>query len=292
MDINSAGLYIRRLLSYVSSLSEDRPTMYAPSKVKLQEIADTCNQVVSIVSELLQTEVLQQDSSEFHGTDTEVSSAVQKMHNTIEGLQSFTDSVKPLEVSTETKLKSKIVAEYASSISTLESVSSGVEYADTCSKLLSTWFKARILHRSPKASFRYNVMSFPSWISSLVLAFGKSLHQGTCELFIESFNTWIEKVLDADQDVKYAVPFEVHRILKDPTAEDATLESVVLWDILMVHGLHSLSKLDRAALAEDLVYNRVADLNPSILDNYVYYQDYPDILDRLGWKHDSIERGE
>lgn len=280
MDINSAGLHIRKLLTYVTSLSEDKPGMYSKSKVKLQEIADTCTQVVSVISEILQTEVLQQDAKEFSQADPGVLAAVSKMHSAVDTLQTFVNSSDKSSVSEN---KSSVVRSYAKAFSQIVDYPSGVEYADICAKLLHNWFNARILRHH--GSFRYNIKALPSWISAIVIAYSQSLRNQTSVQFVQNFTSWIQRVMNPDEDVQYAVPFEVHKVLKDPTESCATLESTVLWDILMNMGLNTLCNLNTAKLDENLVYSFVEKWNPSELDNYVYYRDYPSIFEKLNWPH-------
>ena len=54
MDIYIAKQHIDKLLNYVEDIAENKPNMYQKSKVRLKNIADTCAQVVSVISEILE----------------------------------------------------------------------------------------------------------------------------------------------------------------------------------------------------------------------------------------------
>lgn len=283
MNINSAELHIQKLLSYVKSLSSVRPTMYEKSKVRLRDLADTCNQVVSIISEILKDDVLLQDEAEFEGLDPEVSETIGTIADKVSSLKSLADSP---DVSPS---KSAILSKYLTVIHSICEDHCGVEYVDSCADLLDTWFTARFITTAGRTSFRYNIHAIPTWIYNIVISYGASLHSGTSDKFLSDFYVWIQNLTSDPEAVQYGVPYSVHRISKHPVKSDASLESTILWDMLLDRGLDKLCSIDLSVrLNPKYIYDWCGDVQPESLDAYVYYRDYPEILDKLHWPHKEV----
>ena len=87
MNISSAEKQVNKLLSYLEEISNGSTSMYSKSKVRLQNIASTCNQIVSIISNILQDEVLSQDVSDVESL--EVYQAISNMQHSIDQLSHF-----------------------------------------------------------------------------------------------------------------------------------------------------------------------------------------------------------
>ena len=105
MDIYSAEIQVNKLLDYVKSLSDAKPRMYQKSKDRLKELASTCNQVVSVIAEILQDEALLSDQDEFGGSNVNDFNAVlNSMEDQITELRQFLST--PRTTSYDTDLNS------------------------------------------------------------------------------------------------------------------------------------------------------------------------------------------
>ena len=92
MDIYSAEIQVNKLLNYVKGLSGTDHKLYKKSKNRLKELANTCNEVVSVISELIQDEALvnNDESDEFGGADTaDFNSVLNSMEGQIAELRQF-----------------------------------------------------------------------------------------------------------------------------------------------------------------------------------------------------------
>lgn len=290
MDIYSAESHVKRLLSYVEGIADEKPRMYEKSKNRLRDLADTCNQVVLVISEILQDEVLNDDREEFEDTNSDVVELLDSMEDQLIKLRQFTSS-NPAETSSKSNQlnyrmdKKKIISEYRKWLMSASDNYLGCIYADECAEMLWTWFDTRFYKTISGSSFRYNMKKFPMWIRDFVVVYGKSVHDGSSEDFMNDFRHWISLIENTDARNKFAVPYPVYQFGKNVDSGMLTLESVVLWDMLLDKGLMNLCFLDNDLhLDEYCIYNLVGDKCPEELDKYVDYKHDPSILTLLGWR--------
>lgn len=296
MDIYSAETIIKKLLVYVEDLADNQSKhrMYSKSKDRLKEIATTCNQVVAIISTILEDEVLQDDSIEF-GQRSDLNLMLADMQNQIDHIKRFTENdVRPTSVATsETTYvitpaaRKNALKQYSQVLSKLSNASTDYVFADRCSKLLWAWFDVRF-HQTITAdsSFRYSMKKFPEWIQAIVILYGNAIQSNTVGVFEDTFQLWLHTLLTTDARDRYAVPYEIYQFCKNPDPSNITLDAVILWDILLDLGLRDLCTSNKADLYlnEYGIYDLCNSLKPEVLDNYVNYSIHPEIFVKLGWE--------
>ena len=275
MDIYSAEIQINKLLNFVKGLSDSKSKMYQKSKDRLKELANTCNQVIVVISDILQDEALIVDENEeFGGSDTtDFNSVLNSMEDQISELRQFLNSPRPSEspIST-TSAKKRALFAYKHCLSTLAHSNILVTEAEDCVQLIWNWFNRRFLE-GPE-NFRYNMKKIPIWIRDIVILYGYHLENKTSGEFRSELESWIETI---SPDNRYAVPYDVYSMNKSPDPNKMTLSSVVLWDILLDYGLRDLCCDPSSELypTEDCVYSRVGSLNSEVMNpyqNYMYDQ--------------------
>lgn len=283
MDIYSAEIQVKKLLNYVQGLSDSKSRMYQKSKDRLKELANTCTQVVSVISELLQDEALANNdnntSDEFGGSDTtDYISVLDSMEVSISELRQFINPhgglhvLRPVSTATSND-KKQVMYDYKVCLHNLSTSTCCVQEADDCSKLIWDWFSARYLE-GPE-NFRYNTKKIPYWIRDIVIMYGYHVDQNSTGVFKTSFHKWIN---DISPDNNYVVPYEIYTFEKNPNPKMLTLTSAVLWDILLDSGLRDLC--NKQYFEEDMIYSMIGSLNSEIMNPYTNYQYDSSILQK------------
>lgn len=270
-----------RLLSYLKTIEESRPYMYNKSKLRYKDLAATCREVVDVISSILQEDALYVDEEEFDSDfSKDIATSVTDMQTELSRLASFVSSKKKdsAEMNLTVKDKKEAIHNYATVLSSLASTSlSGCSPAvSDCAKLLWYWFDIRFLQSAKyDPGFRYQVKRIPEWIYYIVVAYSVSIQNRTSDQFILRFHAWCNS-LSGETKNRYAVPYEVYKISKSP--ECVNLTSVVLWDILLHVGLNKLCSAKEPYLCETFIYDLCSKVNPSALDDYKDFRQYPDVL--------------
>lgn len=277
MDIYSAEIQVKKLLNYVQSLSDSKSRMYQKSKDRLKELANTCNQVVAVISQLIQDEALvNSDSDEFSRSDpTDFKSVLDSMESQIAELRQFIEPPKQNSSNLiSTNDRKKALFAYKTCLNTLSNSSMKVLEAEDCSRLIWNWFSARFLNTS--STFRYNMKKLPSWIRDIVIFYGYHVENRSVAKFKSDFNSWIDSIRTGNN---YAVPYEIYQFEKSPNPEIVTLTSVVLWDLLLDGGLRQLC-CDNSDIypSEECVYSLVGKLDSNVMNPYTNYNYDTDIL--------------
>ena len=301
MDINSAEKSIQKLLAYVKDLADSKPKMYRKSRGRLKELAETCNEVVSLISVVLQDEILDEDDVEF-GSKPNLTSVLDNMQNQITQMRNFAGIElqqsalsKPKQPeptsdkSTEPSVsKKKILRNYRETLQAVANKSYKYDAVGRCAELLWHWFEVRFVTTVHTDGFRYNMKRFPLWIRDIVILYGKAIRDNSYIEFDNQFRHWVDSLVSDDSEIshKYAVPYSIFSFEKSMSAEQFTLESVVLWDMLMDSGLSAICSpaSNDYMLNEDAVYLLCSEYNPEVLDMYADYVTHPEVLINLGWE--------
>lgn len=280
-------MHVRKLLEYVESVADEKPRMYEKSKYRLRDLASTCNKVVSVISEILQEEVLMDDIDEFEDAAPDVDELLASMEEQLGKLREFTATgTKATTVTVTPSSRKKAIAAYRNAFKSMISVSSGYEYADECASMLWNWLDLRFYKTTARSTFRYNMKRFPTWVRDFVILYGYSVHTHSSDKFMFEFHKWLELIQETDAKDKYAVPYNVYQFGKYVDESKLTLESAVIWDILLDKGLRQLCIQDDDGLylEEDAIYELLGNLKPEELDNYSDYKQDDSVIDYLGWR--------
>ena len=291
MDIYGAEIQVNKLLNYVKSLSDSRPRMYQKSKDRLKDLALSCNQIVTIIADILQDESLRDNSTDEFGSCMveDVNAVLNSMQNQIHELRQFINVdtsagsntiVHPANVSIDSissRDKKTAINSYKVCLHNLSNTEMIVQEAEDCSEILWRWFSSRFLDH--QENFLYKITMLPNWLRDIVILYGSYLDCGLIDDFTTSFNSWIDSI---DSSMPFAVPYEVHQLYTNVDTSKMTLTAVVLWDVLLDHGLRSLCNNVPSALypAEDAVYTVVGSLNSNAMDPYTHYSYEKSILSK------------
>lgn len=299
MDILGAKKNVDKLLKYVQGVASTDVKLYTKSRDKLKDVAVTCNEVVKIISEILQEEILETDSAEFQ-SDTNISGVIDSMQLQINQLKKFA-GIDQVDVAEETvsrssglkdnrspAAKKQIFQEYRTCLSQLSEVKFEYDEISQCANLIWRWFDVRFIQTSQQSEFKYQMKKFPLWIRDIVILYGHALQSHRLNEFIQSFNNWINTLVTSDTYNSYSVPYEIYKFDRYHDKEKVNLDSVIIWDVLVSSGLNALCKRsDPYYMSEDSVYELTGELNPTALNNYLDFRDHPEIFDVLCWRKED-----
>lgn len=295
-----------KLLTYVKNVADSKPRMYQKSKDRLRDIAETCQKVVQIISEILQEEILENSFEESSDTDignTEILNMVSAMQSEILNLKQFvsytgTDdnqTIIPVDSSSLKRISSddrkSALSKYRVVLKRLSETYIEFPQVSELCKLIYKWFDSRF-YSSMKSNkdFRYNIRRIPSWICDIVVVYSNHLKDNTWNSFCHEFYQWCDDLNISH--CKFAIPYEVYEFDK---AEDKklSLTSVVIWDILLDIGLSELCEDDNELYPSDsCIYDMCMKYDPSQLDNYRSYKVDRSIIDECNLFSEWSDRKE
>lgn len=287
MEIYSAEACVKKLLNYVQDLAQKKPNMYAKSKERLRGLALTCEQVVSVISDILEEEILSRDIDEFdNSSNTDLVSMFKSIRSDVDKLEKFVTFDTNPESNSNTSVLSTntrraILTKYGNTLRTLSE--KYIEYVPVsdCAKLLWNWFDTRFFKTAKTSpNFKYNIRRIPRWICCIVILYSKHLSEGTQDIFVSDFNSWCESLNYSQSNSKFAVPYEVYQLDKSLNPDLLTLTAVVMWDILLDSGLSKMCTDDEndLYLQDTFIYDLCVKHKPNILDDYVNYHTSMEIL--------------
>lgn len=314
MDMPGAEKAADKLLKFVQSVAMSDSKLYGKSKQRLQSIADVCSQVVTAVSSILQTEILQSEQQEFESKPNvdiyeqvaTLSAEIDKLKEFIQFSESAPNSSdnestsqveevvddEPVEKSNNTesgKLSSdemkEIVSKYGAALRDAATTDSGSEVCNRLADVLWRWFQNRIFTQYSNAPpFHYGVHRLKRIIYSFVILYGWYIENRTEDMFFRYFEDWLTSLRISSDSNKWIAPYEVYQIERNMNAKYANLTSVVLWDILMDNTSLSCLKSTSSQgyyLHDAGVWDMTFDADSSVLDSYVNYKQDKSILESL-----------
>lgn len=297
MDLNSAEKSVKKLLIYLQSVSDSDSKLYDKSKQKLRGISDMCIQVISVVSDILETEILEDETQEFESKpNAEIQAKLDKMDRELSRLKTFAqlnDSNKitstSVIVNPENKMTpsemSEVVLNYKNILNKLANTEFKIPILNDCFSVIWKWFEARLLTKYDNAPpFHYNVYRIKNILYAIVIFLGYSIEHNEYDSFFTMFEDWLYNLSLSENSNKWIAPYHIYQIERNMTAEYANLTAVVIWDMLLDSGLSELCKIDckyDVYIKKNEIWDRIQNINPDVLDKYVYYKDDISILKSL-----------
>jgi len=300
MDIYGAEIHIQKLLDYFQKLASEQPRMYDKSKTRLRELAKTCNEIVRVISTIIQDEALEVDESEFTDLiDKDVKASLQAIQTEIDNLHKFIDVSNTKQVTDipqtvsniSSNMRKQALSAYSYTLKLLTESDIPYPAVSDCAKLIWEWFDTRFIKADRSSNkFRYNIRRLPLWIRDIVIVYSKALEDGYADECISEFHRWCDSIVNTDAKDKFAVPYKVYKFNKTTDVTQLTLTAAVIWDILLEYGLKSICTQDIGDLypCEDSVFKLCGDNAPELLDDYANYKTDPSVLKKCN----IVERGD
>lgn len=315
MDMPGAEKVADKLLKFVQSVAASDSKLYGKSKQRLQSIADVCSQVVTAVSGILQTEVLQAEQQEFESKPShDIYAQVASLSAEIDKLKEFIQFQSPTPISSEPESSSQveeefdddtvvdtpatsesdklspdemkeIVSKYGTNLRDAARTDCGLKAGNQLTDILWRWFHARIFTQYDNAPpFHYGVHRLKRIVYSFVILYGWYIENHTEDMFLRYFEDWLESLSVSSDSNKWIAPYEVYQIERNMDTKYANLTSVVLWDVLMDNTpLKCLKDTSSRGyyLHDNGVWDMVFKSDSSALDSYVNYKQDASILESL-----------
>lgn len=282
MDIHSAELHIQKVNQYLSEVLESDPRMYAKTRDKFSQLSSEMFKGIDTISKILVDSSLV-DEQEFD-PESQSNEALhtlrQQSANSLISITRAEDFVsKPTSNMSPSKRK-YVAAKYGAVFRRLSQSVTPYPIVNDCSKMLWKWYNARFF--SPSPLFHYNIRRFPEWVRGIVIAYGNSVKENKSAEFTAKFYSWLDSV-SAGQENKYAVPYDIYQVTQSVNASQVSIEAIMIWEVLLDVGLNELTveELDECKLNSETIYNMFAEVDPTVVDRYVYYRDDDSLIRRM-----------
>ena len=251
MNVQSAEKQINKLLEYVREIHSENPTMYEKSKRRLNNIALTCNQIVSLISEILESEILSNDTTnEFCGIEQNVLFSVLSMEESLSQLKRFVTNNVNEFITTNNHRTVEMINNYLSVFSTFSEKYENLPEGDvkTLIYLIYTWLSMRFKFYGRGFKFCYEEVG--KWICDIIIVYGYHVDNHTSEGFTSRFLQWCYGL---SVPCEYGVPHEIYSLGRnqDLYSNYLTLTSLMLCDSLLSYDTASVDMSHMIGLYRD-----------------------------------------
>lgn len=290
-----------KISKQLDAILEAKPTMYAKTKERYKQLAYSLLQSVEKISNILEEETLIPSSNynsnefdELSGSSVEddssaidLSRALQSVQKQVSSYAEFSAESKPIkgEHPRLRKMSNKdIISHFAKVLEEASTYNFQCEEASQCARILHTWFISRFVPAVRNPKFRYSIKQIPSWISYIIILYGKYHSLGQVDVFENLIYKWCDDISSNNNNV-YAVPYEVHDLMKSVKPDYYTMNCVIINDILMDNILYKLTSPylteSEVFLDNSSVPSIVKSNNPSLV---------PEIRTRIAKRDILIEK--
>lgn len=265
MNVQSAEKLTNKLLAYIQALRSDTPTMYKKSQQRLTNIAITCNQIVSLISEILETEILANvETQEFNNNaSSNILQSIASMEASLTQLRNFISNTS----STLDESEYSLLNQYQTLFLSIHHTCKDKHVAEI-SNLLIHWLNRRFLN-NVNSKFEYQLADIPHWIQNIVIMYAHAYEYGTLDKFVNKFIDWCDAI---NENVLYGIPHIILYLDEDDSrySKYLTLTALLLWDKLLQNGMDSLCTLAKndGYMSEDAIFSLCELYASNLVDRY------------------------
>lgn len=266
---------VHRLKTVLKSASENNPNMYNKTKLKYRELASDLLDCVGLIADMLEEDLLDNSAEyvidEFQelsvpNLDAEeqkaADNAIQEKAKSIQ--QKMTTIAQETPVTHKDPRNKHTISKFGKILAELPSGEYETEEARECATYISRWWQVRFNPDVKNPNFRYNMTKLPEWIDSIIITFGKYVHDKKLPKFRKQFDNWLLSV-ETDVSNIYSTPFFVHELYDSDNPKNFTDEAVEIASELYAGGLSrlkasaSLGSL-RVTISPLSVWNKVHEI--------------------------------
>lgn len=241
---------VHRLKDVLTTAAENNPNMYNKTKLKYREMASDLLDCVGLIADMLEEDLLDNSAEyvvdEFEELSVPHQEAEQQKKETTNikrKIKSIQEKVENIEEETPVTHKDPrnkhTISKFGKILTELPSSEFHSEEAQECATYLQRWWKARFNPDNKNPNFRYNMTKIPEWIDSIVIAYGKYMHDNNLLKFRKQFDSWIVSV-ETDVSNIYSTPFFIHELYGSRDPDNFTDEAVEIASELYAAGLNKL----------------------------------------------------
>lgn len=241
---------VNRLKIVLKSASENNPSMYNKTKLKYRELASDLLDCVGVIADMLEEDLLDNSAEyvidEFQelsvpNPDAEeqkaIDDAIQQKAKSIQ--QKITTITQETPITHKDPRNKHTISKFGKILAELPNSEYETEEAQECATYISRWWQTRFNPDVKNPNFRYNMTKLPEWIDSIIIAFGKYVHDKKLPKFRKQFDNWLSSV-EIDVSNIYSTPFFVHQIYDSNNPNNFTDEAVDIASELYAGGLSQL----------------------------------------------------
>lgn len=241
---------VHRLKTVLKSASENNPSMYNKTKLKYRELASDLLDCVGVIADMLEEDLLDNSAEyvidEFQelsvpNPDAEeqkaADAAIQKKAKRIQ--EKMTTITQETPVTHKDPRNKHTISKFGKILYELPNSEYQTDEAKECATYMSRWWQVRFNPDVKNPNFRYNMTKLPEWIDSIIIAFGKYMHDKKLPKFRKQFDNWLSSV-ETDVSNIYSTPFFVHEIYDSTNPDNFTDEAVDIASELYAGGLSQL----------------------------------------------------
>ena len=213
-----------------------KPRVYRKTLLRYKVLAQLLLECVIKIVRMLQSEVLLSSSNaEFQELSTEFDTEqIEELKDSVTNLGNLIEK-KPS--SENRKIAGETLSTYKAVFNEAADHDFGYAEANECAKLLDYWIRRRFSGFNP--NFKYQIKQLPIWATYIIVAYGKYHSVGGTIKFTNDFKTWCDE-LDNDASNCWALPYSIFSMTKDFNPNNFTLDSMVIYDILINGCLYKL----------------------------------------------------
>ena len=241
---------VHRLKDVLTTAAENNPNMYNKTKLKYREMASDLLDCVGLIADMLEEDLLDNSAEyvvdefeELSVPHQEAEKQKQETTNIKRKIKSIQEKVENIEEETPVTHKDPrnkhTISKFGKIITELPNSTFHSEEAHECATYLQSWWKTRFNPDNKNPNFRYNMTKIPEWIDSIVIAYGKYMHDDNLIKFRKQFESWIISV-ETDVNNIYSTPFFIHEIYCSRDPDNFTDEAVEIAAELYAAGLNKL----------------------------------------------------
>lgn len=280
VEVQSLEKHAEKIEKQLNLILTTKPGIYAKTKDRYKQLAYSLLKSAEMISSILEEESLvpQMDmkiDDEFNELDdfqagVDLQGTVQDVHEKIDNCSQFTQSSSEHTSGSISGVLSnkEVIRRFASVIE--ECANQNFEYPEVakCATLLHKWMQCRFFPDIRNPKFKYSLKHLPTWITYIIIAFGKYKKEDRVEEFINIVDKWTVEI-QTNLSNTYAVPYEVFELMKSNDANDFTVEAVLISDILLETSLYKLTESSMpksyACFSSSPVLDEVKIKNPQLL---------------------------
>jgi len=261
---------VHRLKGVLVEASEHNPNMYNKTKIRYREMAAELLSCVEIIADMIEEDLLNppldadvvEEFEESAAVDEFEESAVsqkqieEQKEQTAEIKQKLKNIEKTLDrVEKQTPVphndpkNRKTIKMVGRMMAELPDKEYETYYGRECAEYLSKWWRVRFNPDHKNPNFRYNMRNIPEWVASIVIAYGKYIHDGKAQTFKKEFDTWLKSV-ETDMKNVYSTPFFIRQLFTNKIPTNYVDEADVTYRDLYFNGIKPVWNLRRDLLID------------------------------------------
>lgn len=236
LEIYPSEVAAKKISKHLDKMLSVKPRVYRKTLLRYKVLAQLLLECVIKIVRMLQSEVLLSSSNaEFQELSTEFDTEqIEELKDSVTNLGNLIEK-KPS--SENRKIAGETLSTYKAVFNEAADHDFGYAEANECAKLLDYWIRRRFSGFNP--NFKYQIKQLPIWATYIIVAYGKYHSVGGTIKFTNDFKTWCDE-LDNDASNCWALPYSIFSMTKDFNPNNFTLDSMVIYDILINGCLYKL----------------------------------------------------